>query len=156
VSTELSMEQKATNYDTMVHIRNVQRLITKLVGMLLERGLQHDQCKMADPELETFIKYTPMLAKVTFGSPEYQQCLKEMQPALQHHFANSMHHPEHFKNGVNDMNLVDLLEMFVDWKAASMRHNDGNLRKSIEYNANKFGICPQLVKILENSIGLVE
>lgn len=53
---------------------------------------------------------------------------------------------------VNDMNLLDVLEMLIDWKAASTRHNNGNIRKSIEHNANRFGLSPQLVKIMENTI----
>lgn len=56
---------------------------------------------------------------------------------------------------VNDMNLIDLLEMFADWKAASERHNDGNIRKSIEKNADRFGLSPQLVRILENTIAVI-
>jgi hypothetical protein len=54
------------------------------------------------------------------------------------------------------MNLVDLIEMLCDWKAASTRHNDGNLRRSIEVNGDRFGMSPQLIKIFENSIPLVE
>lgn len=30
------------------------------------------------------------------------------------------------------MNLIDIVEMFCDWKAASERQLDGNLLKSIE------------------------
>jgi len=41
---------------------------------------------------------------------------------------------------------VDGLEGF------QRRHNNGNIRKSIEINANRFGISPQLVKILENTV----
>lgn len=54
------------------------------------------------------------------------------------------------------MNLIDLLEMFCDWKAASERHNDGNLRKSIEINATRFGMSPDLVSIFENTMLLVD
>jgi len=57
---------------------------------------------------------------------------------------------------MNGMNIVDLIEMLCDWKAASTRHNDGNLRKSIEINGNRFRMSPQLIKIFENSISLVE
>jgi len=48
-----------------------------------------------------------------------------------------------------------LLEMFCDWKAASERHNDGNIRKSIEHNADRFGMPPILVQIFENSVDLL-
>lgn len=57
---------------------------------------------------------------------------------------------------IENMNLIDVLEMLCDWKAASERHNDGNIKKSIEINANRFGLSPQLVKILENTINIIE
>jgi len=44
-----------------------------------------------------------------------------MKPALEHHYALYRHHPEHFQNGIDDMNLIDLVEMFADWKASSER-----------------------------------
>ena len=65
------------------------------------------------------------------------------------------HHPECHKNGINDMNLLDLIEMFCDWKAASERHNDGNIRKSIEINGKRFNMSDQLVKIFENSVEIL-
>lgn len=53
------------------------------------------------------------------------------------------------------MNLLDILEMLCDWKASSERHNDGNINKSIEINANRFNMSPQLVKILENTVKVI-
>jgi hypothetical protein len=49
------------------------------------------------------------------------------------------------------MTLIDLVEMLVDWKAASERHDDGNVLKSIEVNAKRFRISGQLTTILENT-----
>jgi len=46
--------------------------------------------------------------------------------------------------------------MFCDWKAATMRHNDGNLLKSIEINAGRFGISDQLKQILINSTPIID
>ena len=37
------------------------------------------------------------------------------------------------------LNLLDLIELFCDWKASTLRHNDGNIKKSIEINQNRFG-----------------
>ena len=79
-----------------------------------------------------------------------------MKPALDHHYANSRHHPEHFANGINDMNLIDIMEMLADWKASSMRHNDGNLLKSIELNQQRFGYDDQLKQILLNTAKLLD
>jgi hypothetical protein len=53
------------------------------------------------------------------------------------------------------MNLIDLVEMLCDWKAASERHNDGNIKKSIEINTARFGLSWQLAKILENTADLL-
>lgn len=53
---------------------------------------------------------------------------------------------------INGMTLQDINEMFFDWKAASERHADGNIRKSIAINAKKHGICDQLCRIFENTI----
>lgn len=57
---------------------------------------------------------------------------------------------------IDDMNLIDIIEMFCDWKSSSMRHMDGNLRKSIEINSKRFNISPQLTKILLNSMDLID
>jgi len=153
---KLNKEQKATNFITMSHIDRVRHHINSITINLLKRGEEHDQSKLDTPEVELFTEFTPKLANSTYDSDEYKQFLKDMKPALDHHYARNRHHPEHFKNGVDDMNIVDLIEMLCDWKAATERHNDGNLRKSIEINANRFNLSPQLVKILENSMDLFD
>lgn len=153
---KLTEVQKATNYDTMMHKQRVTELISKIIIDLWSRANTHDNSKLADPELDLFVEYTPKLAKCTFGSDEYKRYLKELKPALDHHYANNRHHPEHFKNGISEMNLIDLLEMFADWKAASERHNDGNIRKSIQHNGERFDMSNQLIKIFENTIEVLD
>lgn len=150
----LTESQKATNFETFRHIERVRNLLNLMVAELLRRGELHDQSKLASPEVEVFAEFTPKLAGSTYGSEEYEGFRQDMKPALDHHYANNRHHPEHFKGGVNDMTLIDVLEMLCDWKAASERHNDGNIRKSIEKNADRFGLSPQLVRILENTAEL--
>lgn len=147
----LTLEQKATNFDTMLHIERVRDLLNWCVTDLLLRGTRHDQSKLESPEVEAFTEFTSKLAASTYGSEEYEKFKLAMKPALDHHYANNRHHPEHFKNGVNDMNLFDIVEMLMDWKAASERHHNGNILKSIEVNAKRFGLDSQLVRILENT-----
>jgi hypothetical protein len=147
----LTLEQQATNYATMRHIEKVKEFIHKVIINLLKRTEQHDQTKLAHPEVETFTEYTPKLGTSTYGSEEYNSFLEAMKPALAHHYGHNRHHPEHYKSGIDEMNLIDLMEMFCDWKASSMRHADGNIRKSIEINSKRFSMSPQLVKILENT-----
>lgn len=154
--SELTLEQQATNYATMRHIERVRSLLNKIVVELLDRGEAHDQSKLESPEVEAFTEFTPKLAGSTYGSPEYDAFRKALGPALDHHYAKNRHHPEHFKSGIDDMNLVDLIEMFCDWKAAGERHNNGNIRKSIEVNAKRFEMSQQLVKIFENTADLLD
>lgn len=153
---DLSLEERACNFQTMRHIERVRNLLNLMVADLLRRGELHDQSKLERPEVEAFTRLTPILAKLTFGTPEYAASKKELGTALDHHYAKNRHHPQHFKNGIRDMNLLDLVEMFCDWKAASERHNDGNLRKSIIHNGNEFRFPPELIEIFENTVELVE
>lgn len=151
MATNLTLEQKACNFETMRHIERVRNILNLFINDLLRRAEEHDQSKLESPEVEMFTEFTPKLATSTYGSAEYEGFRKAMGPALAHHYAKNPHHPEHHKNGVDDMTLLDLLEMFADWKAAGERHNDGNILKSIEKNADRFKLSPQLVKILENT-----
>ncbi len=142
--------------ETQKHIEKVRKYIRLITDKLTTRGVNHDAAKLQSPEVELFAEYTPKLATLEYGSDEYQQCLNELKPALEHHYATYRHHPEHFPNGVNDMNLIDLCEVIADWKAASERHNDGNLIKSIEINAKRFHIDDQLKQILLNTAKLFD
>lgn len=150
---EQNMAKYDSGFDTAKHRFMVQLYLNGLIKELINRGEKHDQSKIEDPEKTVFDVYTPKLAEMTYGSDEYIQCLKEMKDtALNHHYANNNHHPEHYANGVNDMDLVDVIEMICDWKAASKRHNDGNIQKSLELNKDRFHIDAQLYSILKNTV----
>ena len=153
---KLTPEEKITNEETRQHIRYVAKNLHIIVKHLLDRADNHDKSKLSSPEVEIFTQVTANLSKLTYGSEEYEKQLADMKPALDHHYANNRHHSSHFRHGVKDMNLVDIIEMFCDWQAAGKRHADGNLRKSIEVNAKKYNISPQLVSIFENSMELFE
>lgn len=142
--------------DTIKHIETVRKYIRFFTDKLTTRGVEHDRLKLESPEVEIFTKYTPKLASLTYGTEEYNQSLKDLNVALQHHYANNRHHPEHFKRGINDMNLIDLDEFFCDIKAASERQHDGNLLKSIEVCAERFEIDNQLKQILINTAKMID
>lgn len=142
--------------ETQKHIENVRKFIKIVTDKLTQRGIDHDRLKCESPELELFTEFTPKLAKSTYGSDEYNSFLKELSPALQHHYANYRHHPEHFDKGINDMNLIDMVEMICDWKAATLRHNDGNLLKSVEINAKRFSMDDQLKQIFINTAKILD
>ena len=123
----------------------------KMIGELLNRAQQHDQSKLQPPEVDIFDEYTPKLRDITYGSEEYKQCLKEMQPALDHHYANNRHHPEWHKNGFADMTIIDQIEWICDCKSATLRHADGCIMKSLEINQKRFGYSDELKQVFINT-----
>ena len=138
--------------DTLLHIKRVSELLNKFATDLIERGNHHDDSKLVSPEKELFDELTPLLSSLKYGTPEYQESLDRLKPALDHHYANNSHHPQYYENGVDGMDLFDLVEMFFDWKAATERTKDGDIRKSVEINSTRFNLSPQLVNIFNNTI----
>jgi hypothetical protein len=148
---KLNLAELEANAETQKHINVVRVLLREAAVELLKRGELHDLSKLVSPEVSMFAEYTSKLRGTTFGSPEYNQYLTEMGPALEHHYKNNKHHPQFYPNGIEGMNLIDLLEMMIDWLASTKRHADGDIMRSIEYNSNRFGINPQLTQILRNT-----
>jgi len=140
--------------ETLKHIKEVRKAIFKVILLLLKRLLFHDRTKLQKHEKAGFDMYTPKLAHCTYGSDEYKQYLKELKPYLDHHYAENRHHPEHFENGIRGMSLVDLIEMFCDWYAATKRHNDGDIQKSISINQGRFNYSDDLKSIFENTTAI--
>lgn len=142
--------------DTLDHIATVRELLNECIRELDRRAENHDHTKLHSPEKPLFDKFTPKLASTTYGSEEYFEYIKQLKPALDHHYAYNSHHPEHYENRVNGMDLFDLIEMLMDWKAASQRHEDGDIYKSIEKNKTRFDLSDQLCDILFNTARSME
>lgn len=167
--------------ETNAHIARVRELLYIFMGKLEERGFKHDRSKLESPEKEGFDEVTGALKSLTYGGEEYKAQLEKLKPILDHHYSHNSHHPEHYQklvciicfseyptthkqncincgNGtftpepnVGAMTLLDIVEMFCDWKAATERHENGSLKKSIQHNRERFKLSPQLASILENS-----
>lgn len=137
--------------DTLRHSVRVGELMVQAITELAQRSVCHDRSKIEPPERDVFDEYTPKLKRSTYGSEEYKGFLAAMGEGLAHHYAHNRHHPEHFPNGVAGMTLVDLIEMLADWKAATERHDDGSLDRSLTIQNERFGIDPQLATILRNT-----
>lgn len=142
--------------DTEAHIDQVDTLLRGFATDLIVRGAKHDASKLQDPEKPIFDQVSGQLAELTYGSDEYKAALLNMRPALEHHYAANDHHPEHFEGGVGEMNLPQLVEMLCDWIAASRRHDDGDVHRSIDLNAERFGYGEELRALLHNSVEPLE
>jgi Family of unknown function (DUF5662) len=146
--------------DTQVHIDRVGDFLDKAILNLQQRKLIHDASKMVEPELSAFDIATPKLATLTYGSEEYKESLRDLGPALQHHFDFNDHHPEHYENGVQGMSLMALIEMLCDWRAAServkQRTDDPDKVKTfadgLKFNQERFGYSDELANILTNTV----
>lgn len=138
--------------ETLEHIQHVRNGIGFAISELVYRSQIHDDTKLGPVEKETFDRVTPKLRAMTYGSEEYKASLVEMGDALAHHYASHRHHPEHFGElGIRGMNLVDALEMVIDWHAATKRHSDGDLHRSIELNQARFGYSDDLKAMMHNT-----
>lgn len=154
---DLTHDQKAIHFETWQHIHEVRKLLHHMQALLGERAIEHDQSKMFSvEECAVFAEYTPKLKHIQYGSEEYSKCMAEMGPAIRHHHENNRHHPEAHAHGVRDMDLLDVLEMLCDWKAATLRTKDGDLRRSLQVNRDRFALEPQLAAILANTFPLME
>jgi hypothetical protein len=142
------------NTKTQEHINLVRKFLRIAATEILKRGETHDLSKLSEAEVEMYAQFTPRLRGMTYGSPEYKSCLAEMMASggLQHHYEHNRHHPEHFgQDGIRGMNLIDLLEMYIDWSASTRRHADGDVLKSIEVNKDRFQMSDDLVAIFRNT-----
>lgn len=138
--------------ETLKHIQAVRAYIVLMMEELDRRAREHDASKLESPEAEIFGEYGEELSKTKYGTPEYHTLLEKVKPATDHHYAKNRHHPQHHKNGVDDMDLIDITEMLCDWLAATSRVKDGNIRYSIDVNEKRFKMSPQLVNILRNTV----
>jgi hypothetical protein len=147
----MSKKEYDSKADTLEHISAVAEILIWFANNLTARATKHDASKLLEPEKSGFDELTPILAELEYGSPAYRQTLRQLKPIIQHHYESNSHHPEHFPGGVNDMTLLDITEMFCDWRAAGQRVKDGNFAKSLEINRERFELSEQLYKIFYNT-----
>lgn len=142
-----------TSHETTVaHIARVQHLLDFFADAIRERGRVHDASKF-DPEeavpLQRIHDLIQENGPAPFGTPEYKERTAMLGPMLSHHYSANSHHPEHYENGVSGMDLLDLVEMFFDWKAASERNADSGM--GLSFCIEKYKIDPMLASILRNT-----
>lgn len=131
-----------------------KHLVSLYMNIIIEQlgtcALDHDNSKLDDFEAYGYAKFIPMLREVKYGSDEYKKIIKDMDEITSHHYANNSHHPEYHKNGISDMGLIDIIEMLVDWKVASIK-SDTSFEESTEINQKRFGFSDELKRILLNT-----
>ena len=137
--------------DTLQHIARIRELLAEVVARLQARGEAHDRSKLGPEEKPWLDELTPRLKSQVYGSAEYNAVTAQHRAAISRHYAANSHHPEFYVDGVGGMDLIDVIEMFCDWKAASERTRGGGIEQSLAINIEKFKIEPQLAAILRNT-----
>ena len=93
--------------ETLRHIKRVNELLGKAAIELINRAAKHDDSKLGAIEKPYFDVIPFKLKEITYGSEEYKASLAELKPALENHYKENSHHPEHYENGISGMNLFD-------------------------------------------------
>ena len=135
--------------ETRKHIARVNEFLLLSV-VELTKGRLHMMPRNLQMRKTFFDEETPKLKTLKFGSEDYYASLARLKPALDHHYSQNSHHPQFYENGIEGMDLFDLIEMLCDWKAAGERDAGGNILDSIEKNTDRFSITPQLAAIFKN------
>ena len=141
-----------SNEKTLRHMKRVQDLLGDAAVELIKRGQRHDLSKLSEAEAGPLAEMDALIERegqAAFGSEEYERRRQLLGPMLAHHYANNSHHPEHYADGVAGMDLFDVLEMFVDWKAASERGEEASM--GLEAAFNRFAIPEPLAGIIRNT-----
>lgn len=137
---------------TRQHIQDVNTLLLRAAQQLIQRAELHDASKLGPEEHEKFSLAAARFMEPwnQYGAQGYLDTKAWLGSALEHHYAHNSHHPEHYEDGVMGMDLFDLLEMLLDWKAASARRSaDGVLDLSLNRTNHK--VPEPIMQILRNT-----
>lgn len=138
-------------WSLVVHKIYVMYFLSKFCVLVIYRGLVHDLSKFTFKEARYFIPHFHGLKKSVFGTRTYDDLLKAVNLAVDHHYKNNRHHPEFHPGGINNMNLIDVVELFCDWRASTFKHSTGNIFRSVRINNSRFNITGPLYYILSNT-----
>lgn len=127
---------------TIEQIRIVQQLLASGQIELLNRQLNHDRSKLNNPE------WSRVLHK--FDKEEFPMSEQDLDQAKHHHYAHNRHHPQKFENGIDDMNIFDIVEMIIDWIGDAYADKE-DVKDTIKRKAEEYNINPQLINIFLNT-----
>lgn len=136
--------------DNYAHIAQVRGLILAATGDLLRRAHEHDASKVDGEERALFDEITPELRRHEYGTPEYKAAAKKARA----HVTNPAndHHPECHADGIHGMHIGQVLEMCCDWIAASRRNPNGDVLRSLDLNAERFGYGAEMAGLIRRTV----
>ena len=100
-----------------------------MASELRRRAQVHDRSKLSEEEFDGFVKISQVAREHAFGTPKYMASLQN--GAVQRHYANNSHHPEHHERP-EYMGWLDIIEMVIDWRVSSRSYGDGDFKRVLE------------------------
>jgi len=138
--------------DLILHSSEVSENLEVFSSELRKRGLAHDRTKFQSFEFDRFLSGWEDFKKTDYGTEKYNESPDKVTEAREHHHENNRHHVGFYENGVEGMNLIDVLEMLSDWKAAARRSPNLNLEQTLDKAFDLYGIKDeQLRKVILNT-----
>lgn len=142
---------------TFIHRTHVDLLMGNVANEIRKRGKLHDVSKLSGIEAsfgEMYYEDYTKINKPLALEPDIAKYNEEMAPAFVEHSKRNDHHIEHFKNGLSDMNILQITEFLCD-NLAHMREK-GYVKyecvEKIEFLLKSHGASDDLVSIAKNTI----
>lgn len=143
----------ANNYNQkiMVHKFAMESEMNRIASDIRRRAMRHDNSKQSG--LELTLGQAHMNFHDSWGLTN-RVAPNEMMSAIAHHHVENDHHPEHFTNGMKDMNIQQLAEMVCDIITTAKENsiNEESLQQFVETKLSEtYNIGEPLRSIIINT-----
>ena len=146
----------------MRHRNMVNYALNEMADELRTRGRVHDLSKLQYDEFVGYIGINVAARQYEFGSDELKAAIAEQGDSVRLHYRRNQHHPEWY-DSPDSMTLMNVIEMVIDWWAASMAYggnSKGDVRRSrdemykrYEFSEGQRWVIDQMVDWIERMLG---
>lgn len=154
-------EENDSGSITLKYIYRHKALVIKWMNIFIDalkhRANVHDSSKLEEPELSGW-EAMDLEPRYDYGTPEYFEKVNRYHWLLELHWRRNRHHPEYWQiwKDRHDMDLLDCIEMIVDW----LSYSDKKLtyrkaKKLIEQQVKRYSVdvlFPPLSELIRNTI----
>ena len=144
--TDLNEETK-TLLTILRHQTLVRRYLLELAHRLEQRALIHDLSKLQLDEFTGFVEIQRVAREHRLDSPEYKASIQS--DVVNLHLSRNSHHPEFHHGGIKDMPLLDLIEMVIDWRAASETYGRTTMAESLPMQKERFKMTDEQYRLIQ-------
>lgn len=133
------------------HKKSVRDKLLFLSEELRKRAEEHDNSKLQFPEIEWLIEMDKE-PRCQYGTKEYYDKMNKWKKFFIHHYAQNRHHPDHYPNGIDDMDLIDITEFLADIVSYYEVLQAHDCEKVLDDQEKRFQINGQLRNVLSNTL----